>query len=98
MINDHNYDMGYYLTDDIYPNWMAFVKTVCHPFEPRTKHFAMKQESARKDIERAFGVLQSRWAVICGLAYGWSPANIHDIMIAWIILHNMVVGDEGHMA
>lgn len=50
MINDHNYDMGYYLTDDIYPNWMAFVKTVCHPFEPRTKHFAMKQESARKGV------------------------------------------------
>jgi hypothetical protein len=30
--------------------------------------------------------------------YGWSPANIHDLITTCIILHNMIVEDEGPMA
>jgi hypothetical protein len=65
--------MGYYLADGIYPDWPAFVKTIRHPYDVRTQHFATIQESARKDIERTFGVLQKRWAIVRGPAYGWSP-------------------------
>jgi hypothetical protein len=79
-INSNQCDMGYYLVDGIYPYWLAFVKTVCHPANPRIKHFSAKEESAKKDIERAFDVLQARWAVIHGPTYGWSPPNIQDIM------------------
>ncbi|CAO2141580.1 unnamed protein product [Urochloa humidicola] len=43
--------------DGIYPEWPAFVKSVRHPMERKTQYFAALQESARKDIERAFGVL-----------------------------------------
>ncbi|XP_039780659.1 uncharacterized protein LOC120647919 [Panicum virgatum] len=69
-VNGRTYDMGYYLADGIYPDWPAFVKSVRHPMERKTQCFAAVQEGARKDIERAFGVLQARWAVICGPAYG----------------------------
>ncbi|GJU93724.1 coatomer subunit beta'-2-like protein, partial [Tanacetum coccineum] len=34
--------------------------------------FKRKQESARKDIERAFGVLQGRWHIICQSARAWT--------------------------
>jgi hypothetical protein len=37
-VNGHTYDMGYYLAY-IYPNWPAFVKTVCYPTE--TKHHTL---------------------------------------------------------
>nr|XP_034594733.1 uncharacterized protein LOC117856488 [Setaria viridis] len=93
-VNGRTYNMGYYLADGIYPEWAAFVKTIHYPMEQKTQHFATAQESARKDIERAFGVLQTRFAVIRGPAYGWDRNQINDIMVTCIILHNMIVEDE----
>jgi hypothetical protein len=58
-INGYEYTMGYYLADGIYPNWSTFVKTIPRPLGAKRKYFARKQESTRKDVERAFGVLQS---------------------------------------
>ncbi|XP_039778578.1 protein ALP1-like [Panicum virgatum] len=94
-VNGRAYDTGYYLADGIYPDWIAFVKSVRQPMERKTQHFAAQQESARKDIERAFGVLQARWAVVRGPAYGWDKRAIGEIMKACIIMHNMIVEDEG---
>ena len=81
-VNGHTYDMGYYLADGIYPNWPAFVKTISHPLDMKASHFAKEQEKARKDIERCFGVLQSRWAIVRGPAYGWNREQIRDILTA----------------
>jgi hypothetical protein len=66
--------------------------------EVKTQHFATQQESARKDIECAFGVLQSRFAVNRGPAYGWDRSQLNDIIMTCIILHNMIVEDEQHNA
>ncbi|XP_047940316.1 uncharacterized protein LOC125187729 [Salvia hispanica] len=49
------YHMGYYLADGIYTRWLVFVKTISCPMGDRRVLFAAKQESARKDVERAFG-------------------------------------------
>nr|XP_016494954.1 PREDICTED: uncharacterized protein LOC107814133 [Nicotiana tabacum] len=54
----------------------------------------MKQESCRKDIERAFGVLQSRFAIVAGPPRFWRREVLHDIMTTCIILHNMIIEDE----
>jgi hypothetical protein len=97
-VNGHSYNMGYYLADGIYPDWPAFVKTVRHPMEMKTRLFAAKQEGARKDVERAFGVLQARWAVIRGPAYPWDRDDVRDMMTACIIMHNMIIEDEGDSA
>jgi len=70
-INGHEYTVGYYLADVIYPNWSTFVKTISRPLGAKRKYFASKQESARKDVERAFGVLQSRFAIVRGPVQYW---------------------------
>jgi hypothetical protein len=91
------YDMGYYLADGIYPDWPAFVKTFHNLYDVRTKHFATIHESTRKDIERTFDMLHTRWIVVRGPTYSWSPEHIGDIMKTCIILHNIIVEDEEHM-
>jgi len=42
-INGHEYIMGYYLADEIYPNWSTFVKTILRPLGAKRKYFASKQ-------------------------------------------------------
>ncbi|KAL8546459.1 hypothetical protein ACS0TY_006259 [Phlomoides rotata] len=53
------------------------------------------QEAVRKDIERAFGVLQVCWAMIRGPGHFWYKSNLKEIMITCIILPNMIVEHEG---
>ncbi|KAL9346423.1 hypothetical protein Peur_061276 [Populus x canadensis] len=96
-INGHEYTMGYYLADEIYPNWSTFVKTIPRPLGAKRKYFASKQESARKDVERAFGVLQSRFAIVRGPVRYWDEETLANIMKACIIMHNMIIEDEGAM-
>ena len=52
------------------------------------------QEGRRKDVERAFGVLQARFAIVSRPARGWKHHNLKNIMKACIILHNMIVEEE----
>ncbi|GJT51264.1 ALP1-like protein isoform X1 [Tanacetum coccineum] len=63
-INGTKYTKGYYLADGIYPEWATIVKSFPCPQDPKRKKFKEMQEAARKDVKRAFGVLQSRWAII----------------------------------
>ncbi|XP_023757543.1 uncharacterized protein LOC111906033 [Lactuca sativa] len=59
-VNGNEYKYEYYLTDGIYPQYSTFVKTFRHPVEERDKFFKRRQEGARKDVERAFGVLKAK--------------------------------------
>ncbi|XP_042408037.1 uncharacterized protein LOC121997600 [Zingiber officinale] len=94
-VNDTAYMKDYYLTNGIYLEWATFVKAFPCPEDPKRKLFKERQESARKDVERAFGVLQSRWAIVRGPARYWYRKKLKQIMLACIILHNMIVEDEG---
>ena len=60
----------------------------------KNNFFATKQESFRKDVERAFGVLQARWTIVKGPTRFWNKRVLHDIMTACIIMHNMIIEDE----
>ncbi|XP_021734058.1 uncharacterized protein LOC110700768 [Chenopodium quinoa] len=84
----------YYLTDGIYPRWASFVKSITSPQTHKDRLFAKHQEAARKDVERAFGVLQARFAIIKKPSLAWDTDILHNIMLACIIIHNMIVEDE----
>uniref|UniRef100_A0A0D3BZ46 DDE Tnp4 domain-containing protein n=1 Tax=Brassica oleracea var. oleracea TaxID=109376 RepID=A0A0D3BZ46_BRAOL len=93
-VNGREYDFAYYLTDGIYPEWATFIQSIRLPQGPKHSLFAKTQESVRKDVERAFGVLQARFAVIKNPSNLWDKSKITNIMRACIILHNMIVEDE----
>ena len=56
-INDCQYNMGYYLVDDIYPKWATLVQAIPNPRNDAEKLFTLHQEAYQKDVERAFGIL-----------------------------------------
>ncbi|XP_068312536.1 uncharacterized protein [Pyrus communis] len=73
--------------------------TKSHVLVPRSrsakeKHFASCQEGCKKDVERCFGILQARWAIVRGAARMFDVESLRSIMMMCIILHNMNVEDE----
>uniref|UniRef100_A0A0D3C950 DDE Tnp4 domain-containing protein n=1 Tax=Brassica oleracea var. oleracea TaxID=109376 RepID=A0A0D3C950_BRAOL len=93
-VSGREYHMAYYLTDGIYPKWTTFIQSIPIPQGPKARLFAQHQEAVRKDVERAFGVLQARFAIVKNPALFWDKVKIGKIMRACIILHNMIVEDE----
>jgi hypothetical protein len=94
MVNNTQYPRYYLLADGIYPKWSIFVQTIHNPQGKKRQHFATVQEAVRKDVERAFGVLQARFAIISSPSRLWDMADIDDILMACVILHNMIIEDE----
>ncbi|XP_021975279.1 protein ALP1-like [Helianthus annuus] len=93
--NDVEYKYGYYLTGGIYPEWATLVKTLSCPDDEKRLYFKKKQESARKDIERAFGVLKKRWSIIAQPSRILEKRKMRNVMYTCIILHNMILEDSG---
>jgi hypothetical protein len=98
MVNGNQHNIGYFLADGIYPEWAVFVKSISLPITEKDKLYAQKQEGARKDIERAFGVLRRRWCILKRAARLHDRSVLRDIVLACIILHNMIVEDEKDLA
>jgi hypothetical protein len=94
MVNGNQHNIGYFLADGIYPEWAVFVKSIRIPITEKEKLYAQEQEGARKDIERAFGVLQRRWCILKRPSRLYDRAVLRDVVLACIILHNMIVEDE----
>jgi hypothetical protein len=74
--------------------WATFVKTILEPQGNKKKYFVKAREACQKDVERAFGVLQSRFAIVRGPARLWDEDTLHNIKMACIIMHKMIVEDE----
>jgi hypothetical protein len=85
----------YYLVDCIYPQLSPTAKTTSKPQGNKITLFAQMQEGARNDVERAFGVLEARWAIVRGPANMWDLETLWETMTACVIMHNMIVEDEG---
>ncbi|GKB55835.1 protein translocase subunit SecA2, chloroplastic isoform X1 [Tanacetum coccineum] len=90
--NDVTYKWRYYLTDGIYQEWAVLMKSIAQPGSTDVKRIRYKQahETARKDVERAFGVLKKKWGIIRTPAQSRSLKKITHLMYTCIILHNMI--------
>nr|GEU78211.1 hypothetical protein [Tanacetum cinerariifolium] len=82
VVNGVEYHNGYYLAYGIYPEWANFVRSFTVATDPKHTYFKQRQESARKDVERAFGVLQGRWGLI------QQPARAYEVNTLQIVNYN----------
>jgi hypothetical protein len=96
-VSGHKYNVGYYLRDKIYTEWATIVKTKSHMVNTKDQTFATAQELPRKDVERAFGILRSKFRIIQNPYKMWSLKDMNTIMCVCIILHNMILEDERHL-
>ena len=51
-VNGHDYIMGYYLADGIYPSWSTFVKTISDPKIKKHNFFAEAQYKLAERVLR----------------------------------------------
>lgn len=94
VVNAREYTFLYWLADGIYPEWSCFIRTISSPIGSAEEAFVKAQEAIRKDVERAFGVLQARFAIVARPARGWNLLDITNVMQCCIVLHNMIIHDD----
>nr|XP_051196756.1 uncharacterized protein LOC127310093 [Lolium perenne] len=86
------------MLDGIYPNYATLVKSIKEETDKALTRkeacFTKNQEACRKDIERAFRVLQAKFAIVRGSARFWDKETLVDVMTCCVILHNMIIEDE----
>eukprot|EP00918_Siedleckia_nematoides_P042379 GHVU01092383.1.p1 GENE.GHVU01092383.1~~GHVU01092383.1.p1 ORF type:complete len:448 (-),score=38.68 GHVU01092383.1:79-1422(-) len=90
-VNGNRYDTGYLLSDGIYPQLSILIKAYRQPTTPQETHFNRRVGSVRKDVERAFGVMQGQWHIVKYPARVAGVEHMVWIMQTCIILHNMLV-------
>ncbi|XP_026400541.1 uncharacterized protein LOC113296447 [Papaver somniferum] len=86
--------MGYYLADGIYPKLCIIVQAYKQLRKNIQTCFTKMQEGVRKDVERAFGVLQAKWHIMRGPVEYWDEEDLKFIMLACVILHSMIIQHE----
>lgn len=79
------------MVDGIYPELSRFVKTIQEPIGQQACNYAIWQEASRKDIERAFGVLQRKFHFLVKKVELWYVKDISESVVTCILLHNMMV-------
>lgn len=95
-ICDYNVESFYFLADGIYPKFMFFA--LPHP-DPRTRKEKMYSDyhsSARKAIERVFGVLFRQFRILYNRCRLENVEEIQEVVKACCIIHNMVAVERGY--
>ncbi|GJR37580.1 retrovirus-related pol polyprotein from transposon TNT 1-94 [Tanacetum coccineum] len=66
----------------IYPEWVPFVNSVTNLFDGDYKRLRYKRmhEGAKKDVERAFGALKNKWAILATPARADIKEKLVNIM------------------
>ena len=83
--------LPYFLVNANYPKWPIFAKPIHYPANDEEQIYTNAQEAVRKDTERAFSVIQTRFKILQKESFYWYERDIMNMNFACIILHNMIV-------
>lgn len=90
----HTFQQPYFLVDGIYPQLPIFSKPISSATSNIQRAFNQRHESCRKDVERLFGVVQSRWKILRSGGNRIDYYNmdfVKDIIKCCFILHNIII-------
>ena len=93
-IAGETFEQMYILVDGIYPAYSRFVKAFKEPAGDKERSLTSWQEAARKDIERAFGVLQAKFQFLARPIVIRDIKLIEEAVTCCLIMHNMCVSDR----
>ena len=80
----------YKLADGIYPRLSIFAIPLADPRTGKETCYSGRHNSARKAVERVFGVLFRQFRVLYEPCRLWHLEDIHFVVKACAILHNMI--------
>lgn len=83
--------MGYFLGDLMYPSWSIFAKKINTLHTVEEGRYYNRKEVIKKDIERFFGVAQSRWKVSMYESHFWYREDIVVMSKVTAIFHNTLL-------
>jgi hypothetical protein len=93
-IGDGVFHCLWVMVDGIYPELSRLVKTIQEPVGHKASRYARWQESVRKDVNRAFGVLQRTFHVLVKKMELWYVGDIASIVNSCICIQNMMVANR----
>jgi hypothetical protein len=93
-VGEKEFEKMYVLVDGIYPSYSRFVRGFKVPTKRWEQKFTAWQEACRKDIERAFGVLQGKWQCLSRPLHYLDLNHLSSRVACCLILHNMCVSDR----
>ena len=94
VVNNNIHNTGYWMADGIYPTYACFVKSFSRPATRMQKMFAVAHEAKRKDIERAFGILQARFHILTSGCRLWDRLAMKTVIATCVILHNLIIDHQ----
>ena len=93
-IGEEEFHRFFILVDGMCPSHSRFIKSYKEPIGEEEKALTSWQEAARKDIERAFGVLQAKFQFLARPIVLHDLKLIEEVVTCCLILHNMCVADR----
>lgn len=95
VIIDYNFRTFYYFADGIYPKVLIF--SLPHPnlMNHKEKMYGSRHSSARKAIERVFGVLFLQFRILYNRCRLRDVKEIEIVVEACCVLHNIIAADWG---
>ncbi len=95
-ISGFNLDMFYYLADGIYPRYKIFALPLMDPRTKKERYYSSRHSSARKAVERLFGVLFRQFFILYRPSRIQSIYEMEIIVKACCIIHNMISAHRGY--
>lgn len=81
VVNGRQRTMVYYVAEGIYPSWAILTKTIQNRTAQKEEPFEKAQEAITKDIERAIGVLVTRFHNLKYHSGLWKKSDLCNVMM-----------------